>query len=215
MKDDTPTRAERIRQKSALRREKQKEALRQAILAAAGELFLAHGYEGFSLRQVAERVGYSPTTIYLYFADKDELLFTVVLEGFERFGRMLEEAYASTNEHSARLEALGRAYIRFGLENPTHYRLMFMQRSEFLLRPRPGGRKPTIDSFGVLFRAVEEALAEGVLKPTEPLVVAQLLWAGVHGIVALALNMPDCDEVRAWQLADLYFPAIFKGLSKR
>jgi AcrR family transcriptional regulator len=49
---------------------------------AAGALFLEQGYERFSLRKVAERIGYSPTTIYLYFRDKDDLLFTVVDEGF-------------------------------------------------------------------------------------------------------------------------------------
>jgi AcrR family transcriptional regulator len=212
MKPSRATRAERIRQKSAERREQQKEALRRAILDAAGDLFLKHGYEGFSLRQVAEKVGYSPTTLYLYFENKDELLFEVVLEGFETFGQRLQAAYEGERDPLARLEAIGRAYLRFGLEHPVHYRLMFMQRSEFLRRPRPDDRKPTIDSFGVLHKTVEELVAAGLIEAPDPMSIAQLLWAGVHGIVALAIEMPECDEVQAWRLADLYFPAIVRGL---
>jgi AcrR family transcriptional regulator len=77
-----PTRAARLKQAIAQRREQQRENLRRTILTAAGELCLAHGYEGFSLRQVAERIGYSATTIYRYFANKDDLLFAIVYEGF-------------------------------------------------------------------------------------------------------------------------------------
>ena len=76
------TRAERLRAASRIRREQQRQELRQAILTAASDVFLAQGYAGFSVRQVAERIGYSAATIYLYFQDKDDLLFAVVDEGF-------------------------------------------------------------------------------------------------------------------------------------
>src|SRR6266550_7943948 len=88
-KSTASTQAERLRQAIRHRQAQEKQALRQAILTAAGELFLQQGYERFSLRKVAERVGYSATTIYLYFHDKDDLLFTVVDEGFVRFGQVL------------------------------------------------------------------------------------------------------------------------------
>src|SRR2546428_13605803 len=91
----TTTRAERVRNASRQRRAHEKQELRAAILAAAGKLFDEQGYERFSLRQVAELIGYSPTTIYLYFKDKDDLLFTVVDEGFDRFGQQLADAAAS------------------------------------------------------------------------------------------------------------------------
>ncbi|MFH4082248.1 helix-turn-helix domain-containing protein, partial [Acinetobacter baumannii] len=71
------TRQARIRQNSAQRRERSRQETRQAILEAAIQMFEREGYEGFSLRQVAENIGYTPTTIYLYFKDKDDLLFAV------------------------------------------------------------------------------------------------------------------------------------------
>jgi len=212
MSKPSATRQQRIQQKSSSRREQQKQALRKEILDAAETLFLEHGYEHFSLRQVAEAVGYSPTTIYNYFEDKDALLFEVVLEGFTHFGEMLQDAYSSHDAGTDRLEALGRAYIAFGLKYPVHYQLMFMQRGEFMTRPHPQSRSKPIDAFGVLHRAVEEALDLGVITPEHPTRVANLLWAGVHGIVSLVISMPSCDDTFAQDTAGLYFSTTLAGL---
>src|SRR5260370_7898358 len=95
-KRTTVTQAQRLRQAIRHRQDQEKQALRQTILTTAGELFLEQGYDHFSLRKVAERIGYSPTTIYLYFRDKDDLLFTVVDEGFTRFGNHLPAPPAIT-----------------------------------------------------------------------------------------------------------------------
>src|SRR6266480_4891659 len=153
-KSTASTQAERLRQAIRHRQVQEKQALRQTILMAAGELFLEQGYERFSLRKVAERIGYSPTTIYLYFRDKDDLLFTVVDEGFTRFGQQLAAASASTEDPWERLIALGRAYVTFGLGNPMYYQLMFMQRTDFLTQRQVGESQPRIASFQVLREAV-------------------------------------------------------------
>src|SRR5919199_4858802 len=97
------------------RREQQRQQLRQAILDAAGELLLERGYEAFSLRQVAERIGYSATTIYRYFENKDDLVFGIVDEGFRIFGDRLRAAAAGPVDPLERLRAVGEAYVRFGL----------------------------------------------------------------------------------------------------
>src|SRR5436853_6901682 len=126
-KSKVNTQAQRLRQAIRNRQAQEKQELRQVILTAAGTLFLEQGYERFSLRKVAELIGYSPTTIYLYFRDKDDLLFTVVDEGFKRFGQQLAAAAASTGDPWERIIALGRAYVAFGLQNHEYYQLMFMQ----------------------------------------------------------------------------------------
>src|SRR5947208_303540 len=77
-KSTVGTQAQRLRQAIRHRQAQEKQELRQAILTAAGTLFLEQGYEHFSLRKVAERIGYSPTTIYLYFRDKDDVLWAMV-----------------------------------------------------------------------------------------------------------------------------------------
>jgi AcrR family transcriptional regulator len=196
--DAKPTQDERIKKASQRRREQQKAETRQAIVDAAGALFREHGYEGFSLRQVAEQIGYSPGTIYLYFKNKDALLFTLVDEGFAKFGRMLSAAAAASDVPREQLDGLFDAYIQFGLENPIHYRLMFMERTDFLVRESetaPVGHT-WHETFMTLQDTVERCIAAGQIRATDPQSAADALWAGVHGVVSLLITQPWIDEAR-------------------
>src|SRR6266568_1540392 len=170
------TQAERLRKAIRHRQAQEKQELRQAILTAAGELFLEQGYERFSLRKVAERIGYSPTTIYLYFRNKDDLLFTVVDEGFVRFGQQLAAAADSQEDPWERLIALGRAYVAFALQNPVYYQLMFLQRTDFLTQRQVGESQPRIASFRVWQQAVQQAIDAGVLRPGDVESYSDVLW---------------------------------------
>ena len=181
------TQAERLREVSRRRREQQRDGLRRRILDATASLFLEQGYEGLSMRQIAERIGYSATTIYRYYEDKDDLLFAIVREGFLRFGRALDKAAQSSGDPRERLNALGHAYIDFGLKNPVYYRLMFMQRFDFLFEGRAHEQAPMIDSFAVLRGAVEQAMQAGVLKQGDPETTSVVIWSVVHGITSLAI----------------------------
>jgi AcrR family transcriptional regulator len=208
---------------SRARRAQQKEDLRAEILRAAGELFHERGYDGFSLRQVAERIGYTPTTIYLYFRDKDALLLATVQEGFTAFDDCIREVAKSESEPMARLEALGRAYITWGLENPALYQLMFMQRADFALLPRlddeesvlleetPGEAAPRSVARQQLVCAVRDAMEAGLIKPASPLVVADVLWSGVHGLVALALS-PLMSAEHAAAVTEPLLRALIDGM---
>jgi AcrR family transcriptional regulator len=203
----TNTRAERLRRAIRHRQEREKQELRQAILNAAGELFLEQGSGRFSLRKVAERIGYSPTTIYLYFRDKDDLLFTVVDEGFVQFGQQLVAVAESQVDPWERIIALGRAYVAFGLQNPVYYQLMFMQRADFLTQTPEGSSQPRIASFQVLRQAVQQAIDAGILRSGDVQSYSDVLRALVHGMVSLAISMPAFDASRmqrtmetAWQM---------------
>jgi AcrR family transcriptional regulator len=213
-KSTTNTRAERLRQAIRHRQAQEKQELRQAILAAAGELFLEQGYEHFSLRKVAERIGYSPTTIYLYFRDKDDLLFTVVNEGFLRFGQQLAAAAQRHEDPWERLIALGRAYVTFGLEHPVYYQLMFMQRTDFLTHTPSGESEPRIASFQLLRQAVQQAIDAGVLRPGDAESYSDVLWALVHGMVSLAIKMPMFDASRVQRTMETAWQMECQGLRK-
>ncbi|HEY1016503.1 MAG TPA: TetR/AcrR family transcriptional regulator [Herpetosiphonaceae bacterium] len=208
-----PTRAARTRAAARERREQEKRELRQAILDTAGKLFAEQGYDRFSLRQVAEQIGYSPATIYLYFKDKDDLLFTVVDEGFRRFGEALKAASDSATNHWERIVTIGQAYVRFGLAYPVHYHLMFIQRSDFLLDCPPEEHQPRINSFNVLQDAVAGAMAAGELRGSDVRLVSGTLWALVHGIVALAISMPFITDEEATRMNDLAGEMIQRGLA--
>jgi len=206
------TRAARLQDASRQRRDQQKQELRQAILDAAGALFLEHGYEHFSLRQVAERIGYSATTIYLYFADKDDLLFTVADHGFARFGQCLTDAAASPGDPLQRLRALPQAYLQFGLYNPAYYQLMFMQRGDFLVGYRQGDRQPRIDTLRIVQDAIQHAMDAGMVRPGNAQHYADALWAAMHGVVALTISMPAFSVERAEVTAEILLNLVFESM---
>ena len=162
--------------------------LRELILGAAVGLFLEKGYEGLSMRQIAEAIGYTATTIYRYFENKDALLRAIIDEGFGRFLGALSAASRSQKEAGARLKAIGAAYIRFGMNYPLHYQLMFMQRCDLLM---DGWSSATgDDSFYVLQDATREAMEAGVLRQGDPREISYLLWSMVHGLTSLRISLP-------------------------
>jgi AcrR family transcriptional regulator len=211
----TATRATRLKEASKKRRDQQKADLRQGILEAAAKLFEAKGYEGFSLRQVAEEIGYTPTTIYLYFKDKDDLLLHVAYDGFRQFGEILETAYRTKETPLERLNAIGWAYFEFAMSHPIHYRLMFMQRGEFLQK-KPKGYDSVVDSFGVLKRTVQEGMELGEMIPGNVEAHAALIWASVHGVVSLALvDQHGFDLEGAKRLFGLQMEAVARAYFTR
>jgi len=193
---ETKTRIERIRSASSQRREKEKQELHSAILNSAAHLFLEKGYDGFSMRQVAEQIGYSATTIYLYFEDKDDLLFSVVDQAYERFSHDLETAFESTPDPIQRIYKLGRAYVDFGLQNPVAYQLIFMQRPDFLTRWSTGSRKTRPLALSIFQQAVNKAAEAGAIHTSDVESQADALWASVHGLVALSISMPMFNSER-------------------
>src|SRR3974377_665963 len=98
------------------RKARQKGFLRQEILDAASELFVKEGYENVSMRRIAEKIEYSPTTIYLYFTDKAELLEQVCFETFSRLSLVLSRIQELPGDPVKRLKHGLIAYIQFGLE---------------------------------------------------------------------------------------------------
>ena len=213
---ESNTPAARLREVSRRRREQQKEDLRRTILDAAAGLFLEHGYEALSMRQIAERIGYSATTIYRYYEDKDDLLFAIVQEGFLRFGQALAKAAESSDDPRERLSALGHAYIGFGLKNPVYYRLMFMQRFDFLFECRAEQQAPVIDSFAVLRGAVEQAMRAGVLRQGDPETTSVVIWSVVHGITSLAIaGAKQFNRKQVRESAELAMRMIGEGLGTR
>lgn len=207
------TRAERVRRASQERRAQQKEELRQAILHAAGELFLKHGYEDFSLRQVAEFLGYSPTTIYLYFENKDALLFELMEDVYRIFRDVEIRAFNSTEDPFQRLISIGRTYVEFGLTHPTAYKLMFFYRVDYLMNCLEGETQPIIAFFASPQYAVQLAMEAGVIRPGDPQVVFGAVWSLVHGLVMLASTMPNFDQTYTDKVIEASFKIMMDGLA--
>ncbi|SFF26036.1 transcriptional regulator, TetR family [Paenibacillus algorifonticola] len=117
------------------------------------------------MRKLAEMLGYSPATLYLYYHDKDHLLFSVVDDAFTRFRTELAQAASSTSDPTERLDRIGEAYVQFGLTHSIYYQLMFMWRVDYLIQAKPGEETPRMEAFQVLFDSVEYAQSNNTVKP--------------------------------------------------
>src|SRR5260370_2042666 len=109
------------------RRAREKEGLREEILDAARTLFVKEGYESVSIRKIADKIEYAPGTIYLYFHDKAEILDRICEETFSKLIRKMDAIRQDTAAPIDKLRRGLRTYIQFGLENPNHYVVTFIQ----------------------------------------------------------------------------------------
>jgi AcrR family transcriptional regulator len=196
------------------RRARQKESLRQEILDAARELFINEGYENVSMRRIAEKIEYSPTTIYLYFRDKAHLLFEVCEETFAQLARKGEQILKDRSDPIMTLRKIGRAYVDFGLKHPNHYRVAFINHPphhNFDLKEwyeNSMGQR----AFNLLKMSVEECVKQGKFKPVDVDAASQALWAAVHGITSLMITHPDFPWVHPEQTIDLVIDSMCGGL---
>jgi AcrR family transcriptional regulator len=160
------------------------EAFRQRIAEVATRLFAQRGYDGVTMRAVAEALSLSAMALYRYVADKEELLILVRTHAFRRFADAQAQAYASTHGLKKRVQVIGEAYVAFALAEPDAYRIMFELR-------QPQGEHPELAreverSFSYLRKSFEALEQAGHLEG-DALSAAHLAWATVHGAVSLHL----------------------------
>ncbi len=163
---------------------------RQAILDAAQQIIAERGAEGLSMRELADRIDYSPSGLYEYFRSKDELVATLCETGHAALAQRLQAAQDLRNASAAeRVVAVGLAYLEFAAENPDRYRMMVNTRSPEPVSLEHVGTSP---SFAVLVRCVHDGVESGEFwtqKGYGVLEQAYYLWALVHGQAMLGLTM--------------------------
>jgi AcrR family transcriptional regulator len=180
----------------AERRAREKEELREKILDAASELFAAEGIESISIRKIADRIEYSPSTIYLYFKDKDELLATVCHETFIQLRDRLQSVVSRESDPIQALRVGFRCYIEFGLDHPHHYFVTFglpgkSERMESWAEAMGAGN----ECFDVLRRGLRAAMEAGRIRQTDLETVSLISWMFLHGTVSILLNCKKPEEM--------------------
>jgi AcrR family transcriptional regulator len=175
------------------------ERFRERLCKAATRRFARFGYDGVTMRQLADDLGCSPKTPYRYFKDKDEILAVVRAAAFGRFADALEHAAADLPPQ-ARGSAVVRAYVEFARANPDQYRLMFdVRRPEDVDHPELQRQSTRAQRF--ITRQAKELVAAGVFEG-DPVKIGYAMWAGLHGVVVLDLagmlggHAPDAEVVR-------------------
>ncbi len=195
----------------AERRERVREEVRRKILDAARELFATEGYEKVTMRGIAQAIEYSPTALYHHFEDKSALVNALCEEDFSRLlGLLMRQAPPA--DPVERIRQMGRAYARFGVENPNHYRFMFMTPLDFKAGHEHELSMSGQRAFGLLHQAVEEAIARGRFRSGDSLTMAQVLWSSLHGVVALLITYDPGQFPGAPAAPDLVEQVIEHGI---
>ena len=171
--------------------------LRRALIQEAVRTIGDEGIEALTLRAAGKRLGVSRTALYRHFADKSALLGAVARDGFQRFRADLVAAWTDGGRGVKGFEAMGLAYVRFALANPSHYRVMFGTMRDL------GERDPALHADGAAaFQALVDALAElqerRLIRRDDLQALAQYIWSVVHGVAMLAIDGqlgPDKDAV--------------------
>jgi len=172
--------------------EAERQQLRTLIIDVARELFVSRGVEAVTMREIAKRIGYSATSIYLHFADKEALLRAICDTDFLALATSLKNIL-QIPDPVERMHAFGRGYAAFALSHPNHYRLMFMTEHP-PCDPEASSLQQNNaeqDAYFQLKIVVNEVFKAGYfredLKDVD--LIAQTVWAATHGVCSLQINM--------------------------
>ena len=182
------------------RQERDREAVARAILDAARELFVTHGYEEVSIRKIAERIEYSPAAIYGYFPSKDDIFFALAEEGFRLlFSYRGSAAPARPEDPVDCIRAMFWRYFEFSKEHPEYFALMFLDRTV----PRISKDWNRFGFIGEMRQEmivrIQQAIDAGAFPAgTSPHAVFRVLLTSLHG----AATMKLCDRMAPGEDAD-------------
>jgi AcrR family transcriptional regulator len=185
--------------------------LRRALLDEALVIIRAEGVEGVTLRDIGARLGVSRTALYRHFADKRALLTAVATEGFRMLREQLVAAWVEGGRGDGAFHAMGVAYVRFAVDNPAHYRVIFGGVVD------PGGKEPELEAeargaFDALVDAVAALQRHGVFISDDPVQMATYSWALVHGIAMLAIDGQLPEPVGVDELVRYSFKRLRTGI---
>jgi len=199
----------------AERRVREKEELRQRILDAATELFLQEGFENVSIRKIADKIEYSPTTIYLHFKDKAELMASICAHVFDGLAQALEEIEALDLPPVEALRRSLHRYIEFGLEHPNHYVVLFcLPQPEDLAKSLGEFKEDTgMVCFEKLRVGVAKCINANDIVATDIEITSQSIFMMIHGVTSALISMKGFPWVDAKTLIATSVDTILAGLA--
>ena len=171
------------------KRHRYKEEFRREILNSARDLFIDVGYEKFSMRRLAEKIDYSPTTIYHYFKNKDDLLFAICEEVAEQFFAKLRHLRSVQSKPYEALRQAMLYLLEFAFDNPNQYKVFFLTRpnvygtqEEFMKR-----ESMARNSYFEFREIVQACIKAGKLRRMDIDVLTQVLATAPHGLITMTL----------------------------
>jgi AcrR family transcriptional regulator len=167
-------------------KERRQARTREAILDAARTIIAEKGADALSMRAIAQRIDYSPAGLYEYFDGKDGIIRAVCQDGSQQLFQLMDQV-EKEQPPADYLQAIGHAYIRFAIDKPDHFLLMFTNRSP-IQSEEEAEQSEEGSAFGLLVSAIRRGVEMGVFRPRpnfDVLTIAYAAWATVHGLAML------------------------------
>lgn len=184
------------------RQEKKKRIRKEQLIDAAEKVFIRHGYDTTTLEMVADELGYTKRTLYLYFRDKDDIFFAVTLKGLSGLHRVLAQSLQGEGNGLDRMFSLGTAYYRYFREHPEYFefnrifetKMYYFQKElnedsgEFAFKCQEVN--DTISR--LLLGVIEEGQADGSITARfDSKKLMLLLWGGTFGLLEIVISRMD------------------------
>jgi len=169
------------------RKEREKLEMRQLIVKTAMQLFIEKGIENVSIRAIAEKIEYSPGSIYSYFKDKGEIIHAIHTEGFEKLYAM-QKTLDDVKDPAEKLRRMGRIYMQFALENKDYYDLMFIAKGVAEKISEKQEWDVGQRSFNYLRDNVNDLIEQGYIVNADVDSATFAIWGFVHGMAALIIR---------------------------
>lgn len=185
---------------------------RGEILAAAERIFVELGYEGATIRKIADEVGLSSTALYMHFPDKGAILQEICRDAFGSLITRMHDLAAQEVAPEVRLRRMIEAYVNFGFENPNAYRLIYLTRP---VEARDGAETMAQELGAGLFSAFENTVGETIAAGRmqgDPQAIGQAIWSSAHGVVSIMITKPYFPWVQRDLLVKTVLDALFSGL---
>jgi AcrR family transcriptional regulator len=199
------------------RRTRRRLALRESIVEAAHAILRDEGLGALTMRRIADAVDYAPASLYAHFANREALLTELCRQGMASLRLALEEAIAGVREPRARLVALARGYVRYALERPETFRLMFMENGALTKQIFEAvGDDDGLRALGLIGSALGELRACGAIRKSASVPrLTDLVWTFVHGIATLRLGCPSMPSTADADLIATGIATIVDGAAPR
>lgn len=185
---------------------------RAEILEAAERIFVAEGYEGATIRKIADEVGVSSTALYMHFRDKGCILFEICEATISILLDRNAEIAAKPYDAVTRVKMMLEAYMRWALEHPNPYQLVFSSPPSLSAMWSERTADLGARCYEVFSGVVREIAAEGRLRLGSADSAAQATWMACHGLVDLMIKRPNFEWARAEELMKVMLDSLMHGL---
>lgn len=197
------------------RRDREKQQMKELILQTAAHIILSEGFEKLSIRKIANRIDYSPTIIYHYFRNKDEIISQILRREHQDFTNSLSEGLEQAATPEARLKMLSRNYIMAALKNPDQYLALHLNGSPEVLEftaymfENATEKKPALR---ILYQMVKEVAGEDISN-RELELTSQIIAASTLGLVAKLALESNIGENQRNEIIDRFTEAVVRMAS--